>query len=152
MRVTLFKRGVLLSLLTLLSVPLAARTPPGKIDLLAVQTEAWRTLMGPRVDTEAFRRLATPDFIYVEGNGKTYTLEENVVALATCSFQSFQIETPQTRWLSADSALLVYHLRLDGACHGHKIPSDFEISSVWVKHNSRWRVQLYAETVIEPSK
>jgi hypothetical protein len=140
-------RVALLYLLAVLAIPLAAHATNSKADLLTIQTEAWRVLLGPRVDIAAFRRIVTPDFIYVEGNGKTYSVEENAAALATCSFQSFKIRDPQIRWLSADAGLIVYHLSLDGSCHGQQIPTDFEVSAVWVKRNGGWLAELYAETV-----
>jgi hypothetical protein len=122
-----------------------------KPDILALQLEAWQKLIGPRPDVEGFRELVAPDFIYIGDNGAFHTLEENLAILRQCSFASFSLTDPQVRWLSSTSAVIFYHLNIDGVYKGHKIPNEYESTNVWTKRNGRWVIQLYSEALVADS-
>ncbi len=147
-----FRVPVMAVVLIVAALPLSGYGKDDKVDILALQKDAWAKLLGPHVDIDVFRSLVTPDFMFISGRGKLYSLEQNIETLKPCSFHSFNIQAPQTRWLSPNAAVIVYHLFLDATCAGHKIPTDFEVSDVWVRRNGKWAVLLYGETEAAPLK
>ena len=122
-----------------------------KPDILTLQLQAWQKLIGPQPDVEGFRQLVASDFIYIEDDGTFHSLEENLAILHQCSFSSFSIRDPQVRWLSPTSAVIFYHLNLEGIYRGHKIPDDYESTNVWIKRNGKWVIQLYSEALVAHS-
>ena len=144
----IFSLTIFLILTTSLSPILFAAQKP---DILTLQLQAWQKLIGLQPDVEGFHQLVAPDFIYIEDDGTFHTLEENLAILRQCSFSSFSIRDPQVRWLSPTSAVIFYHLYLDGVYKGRKIPDDYESTNVWIKRNGKWVIQLYSEALVAHS-
>jgi ketosteroid isomerase-like protein len=115
-------------------------------EILARETQVWKSFVGPYPNAEAFQAMITPDYLCVEPTGILVNGAENVAELKRLTFSSFQILDPHVRSLSRDSAFIVARVRYEGTFDGQNISAETLSSTVWVKRNGKWLAQLHTET------
>lgn len=116
-------------------------------DILDHENRLWQSLMGPKIDTSLFEQSIAPGYVAILPSGETLCREENVAFLKQWSMHSVRINNPQVRSLSANSALIVYQVTLDGSHYGRQVdPLRLDVSSMWVKRADKWMLQMHAET------
>lgn len=67
-----------------------------------------------------------------------------------CHFFPIKIVEPTVAFLSPDVATIVYHAPETANCGGKTIAGNVNISSVWVKREGRWQMQLHTENADIP--
>jgi len=67
-----------------------------------------------------------------------------------CHFFPIKIVEPTEAFLSPDVATIVYHAPETASCSGRTIAGNVNISSVWVKRDGRWQLQLHTENADLP--
>jgi hypothetical protein len=86
-------------------------------EILACENKVYETFLGPQPDVEAW--------------------QSGVV------FSSIRIKDSQVRKLSPTSALIVARVLIEAAAGGQNLSSDTLTSTVWVKQDGKWLVQLH---------
>ncbi|MCU1292433.1 MAG: nuclear transport factor 2 family protein [Bryobacterales bacterium] len=106
----------------------------------------WKTLQSH--DLGAFESLLLPDYIEVE---KTIQTRAQLMAnLNTCTIVGFKLRNHQTRMLSADAAVIVYSGSSEITCGDSHIASSYNATTIWVRRDGKWLVQLHTEIPIKP--
>jgi hypothetical protein len=67
-----------------------------------------------------------------------------------CHFFPIKIVEPTVAFLSPEVATIVYHAPETASCHGRTIAGNVNISSVWVKRDGHWQMQLHTENADIP--
>lgn len=117
-----------------------------KKEILARETQVWESFVGPKPNAEAFGRLLTPDYTCIEPTGVLVDKAGNIAELGVLTFSSFQIEDPQVKILSPNTALIVSRVQYVGTLHGQKINGETLSATVWVKRGNEWLAQFHSET------
>ena len=101
------------------------------------------------VDANLLFKTVSPDLLYLGHTGR-FTFEEMFSdmpgAPGPCLLGSFKVTDPQLRALSADSAVLTYHLHQQSKCNDVPEPSELNASDAFVKINGEWRIVVHTET------
>lgn len=71
---------------------------------------------------------------------------------AICTLAPVKILDPQVKFLTPDIATLVYHATETPTCGSRTLSGDTNISTVWVRRDNRWQMQLHTEYAIPPGK
>ncbi len=117
-----------------------------KKEILARETQVWESFVGPKPNAEAFGRLLTPDYTCIEPTGVLVDKAGNIAELAVLTFSSFQIQDPQVKILSPNTALIVSRVRYEGSVHGQKVNGESLSATIWVKRGNEWLAQFHSET------
>ena len=113
-------------------------------EILACENKLYETFLGPQPDVEAFQKLMLPDYLYITHNGVIWTGEENIISLKSgVAFSSIEIKNSQVRKLSPTSALIVARVLIEAAAGGQDLSTETLTSTVWVKQDGKWLVQLH---------
>src|SRR4029077_20345905 len=113
-------------------------------EILACENKVYETFLGPQPDVEAFRKLTLPDYLYINYRGVIWNREENIITLRSgVVFSSIRIKESQVKKLSPTSALIVARVLIEASAGGHNLSTDTLTSTVWVKQNGKWLVQLH---------
>jgi hypothetical protein len=116
-------------------------------EILVRENEFWRSLMEPRADATFIKQRLAPDSVAVTASGITVSAEEKMAYMKRCSVASFTIHNPRVCPISADSALLVYRITVDGTDGSHKrVPHHLDITTMWVRRSDNWQIQLHTQT------
>ena len=129
----------------------AERTGRGTLvdenEILVSENELWESFKEPRAVTTFIEQRLAPDSVGVTASGITVSAEEKMAYMKRCSVASFTIHNPRVCPLSADSALLVYRITIDGTDGSHeRVPHHLDIATVWVRRSDNWQIQLHAQT------
>ena len=116
-------------------------------EILVREKEVWQSLLEPRADTTFIEQRLAHDSVAVTASGITVSAEEKMAYMKRCSIASFTIHNPRVCPLSADSALLVYRITVDGTDGSHeRVPHHLDITTVWVRRSDNWQIQLHTQT------
>jgi hypothetical protein len=155
-------RLVLLAMLIALAVRAPAQTAPtqatpdsqhaatqtaGDVDLAALEQSFLNAVASEKADAVA--GFLSPDFVSVAG--KIHNRSESLELLSResfCSSQPIVLSHPQVASLSKDVAIIVYQTTLSGSCGTRKGKLDLNVSSVWVRRNGNWQMQMHTQQAI----
>jgi ketosteroid isomerase-like protein len=130
----------------LLTLPITSYARDLTSDILSNEKKVWELFVGAQVDTEAFGRLVTEDYLCIEANGVLMNKTQNIAQLHALTFSSFKIHDAQVRKISSEAALIVARVEFEGTAGGQKMSGEALTSTVWVKRGGQWLVQLHTET------
>ncbi len=121
--------------------------PVDENEIIVRENELWQSFMEPRTITTFIEQRLAPDSVGVTASGILVSAEEKMAYLTRCSVASFIIHNPRVCRLSADSALLVYRITIDGTDGSHeRAPHHLDITTMWVRRSDNWLVQLHTQT------
>lgn len=152
--------GVMLLALAAPVLPQDTPTPPQPASEQAAVAEtsgdadfaAREQLFLNAVSTErpdAVAKFLSPDFVSVAG--KIYNRSESLQLLSReslCSSQPILLSHPQVALLSSDVVIIVYQTTLSGSCGARKGKLDLNVTSVWVRRNGSWQMQMHTQQAI----
>jgi Domain of unknown function (DUF4440) len=116
-------------------------------EILVHENELWQSFMEPRAVTTLIEQRLAPDSVGVTASGILVSVEEKLAYFKRCSIASFTIHNPRVCPLSADLALLVYQITVDGTDGSHeKVPHHLDITTMWVRRSDNWQIQLHTQT------
>jgi hypothetical protein len=118
-----------------------------KANILARENDVWRTFIGVHPDTEAFGKMALPDYLCIEPTG-IVGKADNIAGLKNLTFSSYEIVDPQVRQISSSAALFVGRVQFKATAGVHDISGETFTSTVWVRRHGKWLIQLHTETPI----
>lgn len=125
--------------------PVAPRLSPAAVEIVA-QEGAFHRLYA-QANLVELKKLMMPDFTSVE---QVIWNREQVLDFVQqfhprCHLSPVKISEPAVAFLSPDIATIVYHTVETATCSGRTLSGDTNISSVWVRRDGRWQVQLHTE-------
>lgn len=86
------------------------------------------------------------DLIEVGWNGLVFTKDKLLSMLGYVEVSQYDISNVKFRLLDRDAVLLTYDLDLNADAAGKSAPSREYASSVWVKREGRWMMQMHQST------
>ncbi len=122
-----------------------------EIDSIIAQENAFWTAYSAG-DTAALGKLFTPDFTSVEEEiqSRQQVLDFVKSFFANCSLAPVKLVKPRVAFLSPDIATIVYHATESPKCGAQTMTGETNISTVWVRRDGRWQMQLHTEYAIPP--
>ncbi|HET6934993.1 MAG TPA: nuclear transport factor 2 family protein [Candidatus Angelobacter sp.] len=101
-------------------------------------------------NTADLSSLLLPDFTSVEQEiwNRDQVLGFVKMFHANCTLAPVKILNPHVKFLTGDIAMLVYHAIETPTCGTRTMSGDTNISSVWVRRDGQWKLQLHTEYAI----
>ena len=91
--------------------------------------------------------LLLPNYLSINSRGFIWTNEENIASLKSgVVFSSIEIKAPKVIKISPASAVIVAHVFTEVAVGGQNLSTATLTSTVWVKQDDKWLVQLHTST------
>lgn len=140
-----------LTLLLLVIGAVHAQSTNSSETIITQENAFWKSYV--EGNTSELSNLILPDFINVEEQimNRDQVLTFVKQFHAQCTLAPVKLLDPQVTFLDPDIATLVYHATETPTCGTHTMSGDTNISSVWVRRDGRWQMQLHTEYPI-PSK
>jgi hypothetical protein len=103
-------------------------------------------------NTSDLSRLLSPDFTNVE---QEIWNRDQVLAFVKefhehCTLAPVKLLDPRVKFLTSDIATMVYHATETPTCGTHTMSGDTNISSVRLRRDGRWQMQLHTEYAVRP--
>ncbi len=101
-------------------------------------------------DMAALSNDLAPDFLFVGARGirdRARTLD----ALDHCDLTAYELGDFQMRRLSAQTVVLIYKVRHDMICRGHKVVDETLNTDAFVRRGGSWRIVVTTETPLQAS-
>ena len=86
------------------------------------------------------------DFIDVAWNGLVFDKSKLLSDLAYLAISRYEMSNMKFRPLGADAGLVTYDLKIDASAAGKDAPRHQYASSVWVKREGTWMLQMHQVT------
>ncbi len=143
-------RKLLAITLLLTSMPLLAQTANNEQTIIARENAFWKAYADG--NTADVSQLLLPDFTSVE---QEIWNRDQVLGFvrqfhAHCTLAPVKMLDPRVKFLTDDIATLVYHAIESPTCGARSMSGDTNISSVWVRREGQWKLQLHTEYAIPP--
>jgi hypothetical protein len=143
-------RHLLLLTLLFISVPVLTQTTNTPDTIIAQENAFWKAYVD--ANTEDLSKLLLPDFTSVE---QEIWNRDQVLTFVKrfhehCTLAPVKLVDPRVTFLSSDIATLVYHATETPTCGTHTLSGETNISSVWLRRDGRWQLQLHTEYAIPP--
>jgi hypothetical protein len=118
--------------------------------IIAQENAFWKAYVD--ANTSDLSRLLLPDFTNVE---QELWNRDQVLAFVKefhehCTLAPVKLLDPRVKFLTSDIATLVYHATETPTCGTHTMSGDTNISSVWLRRDGRWQMQLHTEYAVQP--
>jgi hypothetical protein len=141
-----------LYVLTLLfaTAPVFAQTASNPDVIVAQENAFWKAYIS--ADSAGLSNLLLSDFTNVEQElwSRNQVLEFVKQFHEHCSLAPVKILDPRVIFLSPDVATIVYHATESPTCGARTMSGDTNISTVWVRREGRWQMQLHTENAVSP--
>lgn len=137
----------LLLAFAVVSAPVVADT---KDDIVAAEKNGWKAWAAH--DATAYGETLTDDAVVVGASGFVMKGKQAILADLKndpCEVKSYDLADTQVRQLSADSALLTYHLTQDVTCKDGKLAPKAFVTAVYLRQGGKWRCANYQETALK---
>jgi hypothetical protein len=116
-------------------------------EILACERKIYATFLGTQPDVEALKKFLLPNYLYINFRGFIWTNEENIASLKSgVVFSSIEIKNPQVIKISPTSAVIVARIFMEVAVNGQNLSTETLTSTIWVKQDGKWLVQLHTST------
>jgi hypothetical protein len=143
-------RHLLLLTLLFISVPVLTQTTNTPDTIIAQENAFWKAYVD--ANTEDLSKLLLPDFTSVE---QEIWNRDQVLTFVKrfhehCTLAPVKLVDPRVTFLTSDIATLVYHATETPTCGTHTLSGETNISSVWLRRDGRWQLQLHTEYAIPP--
>jgi hypothetical protein len=118
--------------------------------IIAQENAFWEAYVD--ANTADLSKLLLPDFTSVEQEiwNRNQVLDFVRKFHEHCTLAPVKPLDPHVTFLTADIATLVYHATETPTCGTHTLSGDTNISSVWLRRDGRWQLQLHTEYAIPP--
>jgi hypothetical protein len=122
--------------------PFIGGPPPAPVPMLREEMKLWRSLQTR--DLTSFQSMLAPDFAFV---GHTIQNRDQALSgISSCKLSRFSFVYPKGRMVTPDLVVLTYNGIRDATCGSGHLPADFNASSVWVRRDGQWLLELHTET------
>ncbi len=131
----------------MLMFPQTTNTPE---TIIAQESAFWKAYAD--ANTVDLSKLLLPEFTNVE---QEIWNRDQVLAFVKefhqhCTLAPVKLLDPRVTFLTSDIATLVYHATETPTCGTHTISGDTNISTVWLRRDGHWQMQLHTEYAIPP--
>jgi hypothetical protein len=109
---------------------------PDKAALEAKEKAAWQTFKDKKSDE--FKKLLSPNFMAVYSDG-IYNKEQEIDSMKKWDMKSFALSDFTLVMTDADTALVTYHVKMEGTMEGKDMSGDYNCGSVWQMKKGEWR-------------
>ncbi|MBI1311126.1 DUF4440 domain-containing protein [bacterium] len=119
-------------------------------EVLEAEQRVWEAVV--RKDGIALGELFSDDYLEITLDGKRIVRAEVVEQSPVVDeITGYAIDSEKVVALNADTAILSYHLTLQGRCRGVEIsPVDRWATSVWSRQNGVWKCCLFQQSQYAP--
>lgn len=141
-------RQLLVLALIAKSLSALAQTTPSPEVIISQENVFWKAYV--EGNTENLSKLLLPDFTSVEQEiwNRDQVLTFVREFHSRCTLAPVTILDPHVKFLTPDIATLVYHATETPTCGSRTLSGDTNISTVWVRRDNRWQMQLHTEYAI----
>jgi len=149
--------AVILTSALMLAQTMAAQTPVAQVQIkdtpetiLSQENAFWKAYADG--NAESLSKLFLADFTNVE---QEIWNRDQVLAFVksfheSCTLAPVKILEPHVKFLTSDIATVVYHATETPTCGSRTLSGETNISTVWVRRDQRWQMQLHTEYAIPP--
>jgi hypothetical protein len=135
----------------LMAVPLIAQTADTSDAIVAQENAFWKAYVD--ANSADLSKLLLPNFTNVEE--QIWNRDQVLTFLKQfhehCTLAPVKILDSHIIFLTPDIATLVYHATETPTCGTRTMSGETNISTVWIRRDGRWQMQLHTEYTI-PSK
>lgn len=100
-------------------------------------------------DKAALKTTLDENFRALEEGGDFFGAADYISSLDGFELKSYDLNDYKVVALGADSVLLTYHARYEGASGGETTHGNAGFSEVWVRHGKTWKIQYLQETYVK---
>ena len=140
----------LLSALALLGSPFAAESAEvsqaDQATLVQLEKQAWE--VAKQKDWQAYNRLLSQDFVWVDDNGVLLGRGPFLKYLADLDLTDYAMDGINVTMFDNNTAMLTYKVIHHGKFAGHAIPpTPFYVGSAYLRRTGRW-VNVYTQMTV----
>jgi len=108
---------------------------PDKDAMMTKEKAAWQAFKDKNSDE--FKKLLSPDFMAVYGDG-IYTKEQEIDSMKKWDLKSFALSDFNLVMTDAHTALMTYHVKVEGTMEGKDMSGDYNAGSIWQMKKGEW--------------
>jgi hypothetical protein len=108
---------------------------PDKAAIEAKEKAAWQAFKDKKSDE--FKKLLSTNFMAVYSDG-IYNKEQEIDSMKKWDMKSFALSDFTLVMTDADTALVTYHVKMEGTSEGKDMSGDYNCGSVWQMKKGEW--------------
>jgi hypothetical protein len=120
------------ALFATIAVSIAA---PDKDTMMEKEKAAWQAFKDKKSDE--FNKLLSPNFMAVYSDG-IQTKQKEIDSMQKWDLKSFALSDFNLVMTDADTALMTYHVKVEGTADGKDASGDYNAGSIWQMKKGEW--------------
>ena len=100
-------------------------------------------------DVDALKGLMTEDHVSIMTYAQIYGAASLLKSLGDFKFSEYKISGLKVKVVAKDVALASHEATIKGTYKGREVPSPVLVTTIWVRHDSKWLQAWYQETPVD---
>ena len=137
------KKYITCAITALFATIAVAIAAPDKDAIMAKEKAAWQTFKDKKSDE--FKKLLSADFMGVYSDG-IQTKQQEIDSMQKWDMKSFALSDFNLVMTDADTALVTYHVKVEGTVEGKDASGTYNAGSIWQMKNGEWHPIFHTNT------